>query len=406
MRRKTTQRFQALKVKEALNTSPQKAWTTYQCSLVTPMYGGGVTAGEVDNDMPIRASSIRGQLRFWWRIACGPFKCTQDMFEQESAIWGGIGDERTQASQVKIRVKPFNSSNYSIKTVSKFKKESSRGIQYILGSINGDSSELPSIYEARQQTIDFFIDIYSPEKVKPDVEIALRWWATFGAKTRRGFGAVKIEGLDSVPTIEFDSELRSKGCRLAFIDSQYDTAQQAWETATEQLYNFRQKPNVGRNKQDSGKAGRSFWPEADQLRHLTGKNDNGRHNPKFEKHLVFPRAVFGMPIKFQFPGKNDDPTSMTLQPKGSERMASPLILRPYLDENKKWRAAALLLPHWQEALIEELELNPSSGHSEPKSWPSADNPELRNQLTQEIRPMQGLSNDPLSAFLDYFEKGH
>ncbi len=45
-------------------------WHRYRCTLVTPMYGGGVDAGKVDEDMPIRATAIRGQLRiFWWRIA-------------------------------------------------------------------------------------------------------------------------------------------------------------------------------------------------------------------------------------------------------------------------------------------------------------------------------------------------
>ena len=48
----------------------ESQWQTYKCKLVTPMYGGGVEPGVVDKEMPIRASAIRGQLRFWWRIAC------------------------------------------------------------------------------------------------------------------------------------------------------------------------------------------------------------------------------------------------------------------------------------------------------------------------------------------------
>ncbi len=39
---------------------------TYQVKVITPIYGGGVKAGEPDKDMPIRASAIRGQLRYWW----------------------------------------------------------------------------------------------------------------------------------------------------------------------------------------------------------------------------------------------------------------------------------------------------------------------------------------------------
>lgn len=37
-------------------------WIDYSARLVTPLFGGGVVAGEVDSAMPIRAASIRGPL--------------------------------------------------------------------------------------------------------------------------------------------------------------------------------------------------------------------------------------------------------------------------------------------------------------------------------------------------------
>ncbi|WP_237667752.1 type III-B CRISPR module RAMP protein Cmr1 [Vibrio sp. V33_P6A3T137] len=89
-----------------LNNKINDKWESYSCTLVTPMYGGGVKAGEVDNDMPIRASAIRGQLRFWWRIACG-VKDPEVMRENEEAMWGGISD-KAKASQVQVRVKCKN----------------------------------------------------------------------------------------------------------------------------------------------------------------------------------------------------------------------------------------------------------------------------------------------------------
>lgn len=36
-------------------------WTHYNCTLATPMYGGGVHASKVDEAMPIRAAGLRGQ---------------------------------------------------------------------------------------------------------------------------------------------------------------------------------------------------------------------------------------------------------------------------------------------------------------------------------------------------------
>lgn len=50
-------------------TGSCKEWETYDCELVTPLYGGGVTAGEVDEEMPVRASAIRMVAPFLVAIA-------------------------------------------------------------------------------------------------------------------------------------------------------------------------------------------------------------------------------------------------------------------------------------------------------------------------------------------------
>ena len=89
----------------------------FHCKLVTPMYGGGVDAGEVDAAMPMRATAIRGQLRFWWRLITrnqylenGRLN-SKKQFEAERIIWGGLGDEETlTASKVTLRLTPIKSS--------------------------------------------------------------------------------------------------------------------------------------------------------------------------------------------------------------------------------------------------------------------------------------------------------
>ena len=58
----------------------------------------------------------------------------------------------------------------------------------------------------------------------------------------------------------------------------------------------------------------------------------------------FVRSEFGLPIIFHF--KNSPPPDATLTPQGSERMASPLILRPLkcIDGNVVGLAAMLEVP--------------------------------------------------------------
>ncbi|WP_201366950.1 type III-B CRISPR module RAMP protein Cmr1, partial [Dictyobacter formicarum] len=60
--------------------------------MITPLFGGGVKAGENDSLTPIRGTAIRGQLRYWWR-ACRGGKPEFEgeltrMKEAEDLIWG------------------------------------------------------------------------------------------------------------------------------------------------------------------------------------------------------------------------------------------------------------------------------------------------------------------------------
>lgn len=363
----------------------QDTWQTYHCTLVTPMYGGGVKAGEVDREMPVRATEIRGQLRFWWRLLNRNMDSIA-MYKKEREIWGGLGtaDELT-ASKVTVRIgkqpgyltMPSPSENL--------------GVKYVFGQ--GEANWL-------KDGAQFQIQLKYPAEVKHDVEAALRWWGSFGglgAKTRRGFGAVHIKEIKEIS----DEELKTGGCLIARFDFA-DTAMEAWRKANDKLHKFRQGRGFAR-EQGKDRPGQSFWPEPDQLRRNTGKNDNGRHMPKNKAGNAFPRAAFGLPIIFDFRNQNE-PDKTELLPAGElERMASPLILRPCVYENK-WVSTAVLLPDWKKALSQPLRFKRSVG--QPQHWP-ADIAKQR-ELVQHIRPMmkngepRGL--DPLTAFMAFFEE--
>lgn len=386
-------------LRDELKKEPsEKEWQTYHCTLVTPMYGGGVESGKVDTAMPIRASSIRGQLRFWWRIACGP-KDPKAMRENEEAIWGGIGDKAAIASQVQIRV---ISKNVIMSNLVSSKKLAGSGVKYALGAAD-EAYCLPSSY-------NFVLEIRYKDDITSDqikqVKESLRWWASFGgvgARTRRGFGAVVV---DAIKTIDA-TEVETIGGKIALTEQSSDSAEDIWKKATELLYKFRQGRELGRNEGQGNRPGRSRWPEPDQLRRMSNKH-KANHEPEHKAGNVFPRAAFGMPIIFDFNDRSrTEPNTMTLLPKDAERMASPLIIRPYKNGDQ-WQAAALLLPTWQTALHEPLELSPAPKNGTPKHWPCSDNE--RNTLAKTIKPMmnkdgQIRGNDPLSAFLDFFEKG-
>ena len=106
----------SVEIPSLTNMKPVLKWHNLSCELVTPMYGGGVKSTVVDKQMPIRASSIRGQLRFWWRLlAKHKWNLGTDIEiqQQEFLLWGGMGsgDEDGTAGQVFLRVYDVPSSS-------------------------------------------------------------------------------------------------------------------------------------------------------------------------------------------------------------------------------------------------------------------------------------------------------
>lgn len=432
-RQKTTVKLDAFK--KALDDLPaDQGWQTYHCMLVTPMYGGGVEAGKVDKKMPIRASSIRGQLRFWWRIACGPDD-PDELFKQEKAIWGGIGDEGAQASQVEIRVKNTKF-NGEIAAFEYERREDDRnkykgfpkanpefGHAYALFSAQGKLNEYKTEIEKVPDNIaktDLSFELLVRFKnalstvQRGEVIKSIRWWASFGgvgSRTRRGLGAIEVKAKDGSLTPVTIEEVEKKGGVLtfAFPNGKQD-AVACWKYGCNKLRDFRQRENIGRNPKAVGSkspVGRSRWPEADSIRNLA-KTHSKKHPPNNLKTNFFPRAAFGLPIIFHYQqdnrkGPGHEPVDHTLKVADTEkeRMASPLIIRPYHD-GKSWKAAALLLPNWEKALTQPLELSPNH-LDKPQHWASS--PEQQKMLFEKDNPMKGRGDDPLSAFLAYFKEG-
>lgn len=399
-------------------TTNADAWTYYTCKLVTPLYGGGVRAAEVDQQMPIRAAGIRGQLRFWWRIVAGPFASPEPMFQREAAIWGGIASSGPKASQVAVRVdrisgvkvepafvyQPNRNKPGELRTM----PDAAEWVEpYALfparGELTQDKREVAvAPHRLALAGVGFRLGIKFGSKLtraqRQEVETALRWWASFGgvgARTRRGLGAVRVEGLDPVTA----DEVSEKGGQL-LLRPATKAPDVAWKASLMRLRDFRQGVNVGRNppSDDPNRPGRSRWPEPDAIRRQTGCHSHG-HAPTHPVTNAYPRAAFGLPIVFHFKDENrGEPPQRLLVPEGADRLASSLILRPYWSGNN-WHPAVLYLPGW-EARLQTL-VGFGDGPFR-RAWPT--DPAERQRLAAQIKPMAGRGDDPLTAFMDYFAK--
>ncbi|MEJ2065481.1 MAG: hypothetical protein P8X74_19745, partial [Reinekea sp.] len=186
------------------------------------------------------------------------------------------------------------------------------------------------------------------EQQEQQVQIALRWWASFGglgARTRRGLGAIKIAQLDPIKP----KDVEALNGKIAFPPKSNNNSISAWKDAINRLKKFRQEKDIGRNPpspNSESPAGQSRWPEADSIRNLSGcylNEGSAKHKPDSTETNLFPRAAFGLPIVFHFKDG----------PKGS------------------------------------------------------DNSESQKKQASSIKPMQNRNaDDPLSAFMQFFKKGH
>ncbi|WP_295544152.1 RAMP superfamily CRISPR-associated protein [uncultured Thiohalocapsa sp.] len=397
-------------------------WRGYDCRLVTPLYGGGVRPGEVDTELPIRAAALRGQLRFWWRIACGPFDSTQAMFRREAAIWGGLGARAPTASKVAVRVAKIARLQQGAAFV--YQEQANKPGHFRIMPNPADWIEPYAVFPARgelsadRQTIEksphqlargglsftlrLGLDPKLTDAQHEEVQTALRWWASFGgvgARTRRGLGAVYVRDLEPVR----GEQVAARGGQLV-LQAAVSDAERAWTLAVGRLSSFRQGEGIGRNPGNAGAQhpGRSRWPEPDMIRRQTHRHAPA-HPPQHPRQDLYPRAAFGLPIVFHFKDERlGEPSQQQLVPVGGDRMASPLILRPYWD-GQRWHPAAMLLPGWRQALgvVAEHGSHHGSNTAHP-AWPKGQTAQA--QAAAQIKPMASRGIDPLSAFMAFFEE--
>ena len=83
----------------------------FECEVITPMFLGGADGKGAE----LRAPSIKGALRFWWRAMNGhlPLK---ELHEREAEIFGGSGDKQGR-SKVIVRVVPVSIKKLQLKMV-------------------------------------------------------------------------------------------------------------------------------------------------------------------------------------------------------------------------------------------------------------------------------------------------
>ncbi len=353
----------------------------YEISVVTPLFGGGVEAGAPDETLPIRGTSIRGQLQFWWRATRGAgFAAREDLFARHADVWGTTD----KASPVEIDIRDVTAAQ--ARSCARYEwNQKARGGQggwrltwespfagsplpYALFPFQG--KQPPSSQAAPEEapaqfieTTSFTLRLRYPEALQQDVATAVWAWVNFGglgARTRRGCGALLCKELALKDLSDLQQWFGTGSVKEAgntrdwptmpskvLAGSKPEDPVDAWKKVIGLLQEFRQGVGIGRNSgQQNNRPGRSRYPEPETIRRVTGLRPAQHGRLAHIPDDAFPRAEFGLPIVFHFQGQGEPPDTV-LYPSSAtngdprERMASPLILKPLALANG--RAVPLIL---------------------------------------------------------------
>ena len=336
---------------------------TYDISLITPMFGGGVEPRVNDRRFPIRPTAIRGQLQFWWRATVGAqYTSVDELRAAQMQIWGSTD----RASRVQAIVKKFHAdeplpcARYAPKHDGALQiawhdhfSTQENALPYALFPFQGQLSKDRRKVEQEPATCipkaRFELRLQFPTSMEAEIEAAVWAWVNFGGlgcRTRRGCGAIRCERFAPRDHLELKAQLAQFAPNLTAVRewptiskdilsrTEGSDPRTVWSWLIGQYKFFRQGVDFARNRgQQANRPGRSRFPEPETIREtLRADRSRSGHQrlPKIPADAL-PRAELGLPIIYELRG-NGEPPKTTVQPivdgKPGDRMASPLILKP------------------------------------------------------------------------------
>ena len=312
--------------------------------LITPMFGGGYKAREVDTVQPIRPAAIRGHLRFWWRATAGArYASVADLHKAETELWGGASTKDNPAvGKVAIRVE--------VKDKGQMVGYGSRGglPKYFLFPFRPQKN-IPATKGCENVvfTLRLILDTSLSEAQRAEVTTALKAWIAFGgvgARTRRGCGALTVVGANADQWLPPEQGLAQwlgmppnaaskcdwttlAGARGIVVPTA--SPEEAWRELGQFWARFRKGHFAQAYSPMSGGKWRDYRQVLCQLRSQGNT-------------LRLAKPFLGLPIVYQKFGKQT-PFTGTLEPAESGRMASPVILKPIALQGGKYGALVLVM---------------------------------------------------------------
>jgi len=324
--------------------------------LITPMFGGGYKAREVDPLLPIRPAAIRGHLRFWWRATAGArYTSVAELHKAETELWGGASTKDNPAvGKVAIQVQILSAGEkapYRQVAPESRPKEGPLHGYFLFPFQEQKKQNIPAAVGRRQVSFQLrlMLDASLSEAQRAEVRTALKAWIAFGgvgARTRRGCGALTVVGANAnqwlLPTRGLAEWLEMP--RDAASDHDWTTlagargfitltknAEDAWRELGQFWARFRKGHFAQAYSPMSGGKWRDYRQVLCQLRNQGNT-------------LRLAKPFLGLPIIYQeIKGAKNLCFTGTLEPAQSGRMASPVILKPIALQGGEFGALVLVM---------------------------------------------------------------
>lgn len=328
---------------------------SYTLRLVSPAF----LRGAEEDEGTLRESSLRGVLRYWWRIVFGSVLAERDLKALETRIWGGAGKPPT-ASQIVVRLVPkkrtaaipFDKEAIARRLPRAFDQKRTTGIAYasygmddMKKNSNGERIRFQrkALEPGAEWTLAFSFrprGEIDPSVLAVHAELALKALCTFGgigAKSRKGFGSLDC------------------GKKLNFGENDF------WTTVMNAVVPFGMTPDPDKagaySLLSDGMAEVSIpigtkdpWAAVDRIGYALQSTASSLKHDARKAAVGLPRKIHG-PLRDPLPhqrGRNHTPPE-SLRPDGGSlprvsRFASPLFVHVAPSENGMLKVNAIAFP--------------------------------------------------------------
>jgi CRISPR-associated protein Cmr1 len=164
----------------------------FDVEVVTPMFLGGADVDVAE----LRTPSLKGMLRFWWRVTCGDIS-QDEMIRKESAIFGST--ETKSSISINIMPKVALSISKELRQRGSTFKVHGRDVHildYLAYGTHTYIKKQGNVYHKEHITPGnlFTLRLKYQKKFEEDITRALTWLIHFGgigSRSRNGFGSMR-----------------------------------------------------------------------------------------------------------------------------------------------------------------------------------------------------------------------